>query len=196
MTVLYIFPLCSLLEFYRRFRGATCFHHEGDRKILPHYAALQPAKQPPSYSPPWEPKISQNKCSRHSYTATWIGAVLFILNCLLNLSLKEAHDNWSFRNLPREVYFVRWVELKRSWNPVSDTGTRPWSAPSNTDFASLCLSLPSFLPFLPYFFSPLFKRCSRCDHFSLWRWSRKLQTSKNNCRTISTLQVAGLGYQT
>jgi hypothetical protein len=70
---------CSLVEVYRRFRGPCCLHHPGrcvsewvsihrpddggskdlwnDGKRLPYYTALQPRRQPSSYSPPWEPQI-------------------------------------------------------------------------------------------------------------------------------------------
>jgi hypothetical protein len=45
---------CSLVEVYQRFRGPCCLHHQGDDH---HYTALQPRRQPSSYSPPWEPQI-------------------------------------------------------------------------------------------------------------------------------------------
>jgi hypothetical protein len=54
--------------------GPCCLHHQGDRpddgdskdlwnvgKLLPDYTALQPGRQPSSYSPPWEPQILLNK---------------------------------------------------------------------------------------------------------------------------------------
>jgi hypothetical protein len=48
---------CSLIEVYRRFRGACCLHHRSKHlrnvgKLLPDYTALQPRRQPPSYSLP------------------------------------------------------------------------------------------------------------------------------------------------
>jgi hypothetical protein len=51
---------CSLIELYRRFRGPD---DGGSKdlwnvgKLLPDYRALQPRRQPSSYSPPWEPQI-------------------------------------------------------------------------------------------------------------------------------------------
>jgi hypothetical protein len=51
MAVFCVVALCSLVEVYRRFRGACCLHYQGNG------ATTQ--KQPSSYSPPWEPQISQ-----------------------------------------------------------------------------------------------------------------------------------------
>jgi hypothetical protein len=74
MAVFWVVALCSLVEVYQRFRGPCCLHHQGDDcfddggskdlwnvgKLLPDYMALQPTRQPSSYSPPWEPKILLN----------------------------------------------------------------------------------------------------------------------------------------
>jgi hypothetical protein len=40
MAVFWVAASCSLLEVYRRSRGACCFHHQGDKnigKLLPGY---------------------------------------------------------------------------------------------------------------------------------------------------------------
>jgi hypothetical protein len=61
---------CSLIEIDRRFRGAYCLHRQGDDdgrnkhfwnigQFLPHFTAQHPRTQSSSYSPPWEPEISQ-----------------------------------------------------------------------------------------------------------------------------------------
>jgi hypothetical protein len=62
MAVFWVVATCSLVEVYQRFRGPCCLHHQdGDLwnvgKLLPDYTALQPRRQPSSYSPPWEPHI-------------------------------------------------------------------------------------------------------------------------------------------
>jgi hypothetical protein len=54
IAVFWVVAPCSLVEVYQRFRGPCCFHHQGN---LPDYMALQPRRQPSSYSPPWEPQI-------------------------------------------------------------------------------------------------------------------------------------------
>jgi hypothetical protein len=70
MAVFWVVAPCSLVEDYQRFRGPCCLHHQGDEgpddggskvlwndgKLLPDYTALQPRRQSPSYSPPWEPE--------------------------------------------------------------------------------------------------------------------------------------------
>jgi hypothetical protein len=74
MAVFWTVAPCSLVEVYQRFRGPCCLQHQGDEatqssddggskdlqnvgKLLPDYTALQPRRQPSSYSPPWEPQI-------------------------------------------------------------------------------------------------------------------------------------------
>jgi hypothetical protein len=61
MVVFWVVAPCSLVEVYQRFRGPCCLHHQGDESylLLPDYTALQPRRQPSSYSPPWEPQILQ-----------------------------------------------------------------------------------------------------------------------------------------
>jgi hypothetical protein len=54
-TVFWVFTPCNLVEVYRCFRGVCCLHYQGD---LTDYTAQQPRRQPSSYSPPWEPEIS------------------------------------------------------------------------------------------------------------------------------------------
>jgi hypothetical protein len=51
MAVFWVVAQCSLVEFYERFRGPCCLHHQGD------YTTLEPRRQPSSYSPPREPQI-------------------------------------------------------------------------------------------------------------------------------------------
>jgi hypothetical protein len=57
MAVFRVVAPCSLLDVYRRFRGACCLHHQGSKdlwnigKLLPDYSALQPRKQPSYYWP-------------------------------------------------------------------------------------------------------------------------------------------------
>jgi hypothetical protein len=41
MAVFWVVARCSLIEVYRRFKGACCLHHQGDDR-----------RQPSSYSPP------------------------------------------------------------------------------------------------------------------------------------------------
>jgi hypothetical protein len=55
MAVFWVVAPCSLVEVYQRFRGPCCLHHQGDE------IALQPRRQPSSYSPPWEPQILLNR---------------------------------------------------------------------------------------------------------------------------------------
>jgi hypothetical protein len=69
MTVFWVVGPCSLVEVYRRFKGACCLYHQGDpdnggckhlwivAKLLLDYTAQQPRRQPCSYSPSWEPSI-------------------------------------------------------------------------------------------------------------------------------------------
>jgi hypothetical protein len=67
-AVFWVDALCCVVEVYRRFRDSCCFHYQGDDggskhlwnvgKLLPDYTAQQPGRQPSSYSPPWEPEIS------------------------------------------------------------------------------------------------------------------------------------------
>jgi hypothetical protein len=67
MAVFWVVALCSLVEVYQRFRGPFCLHHRPDDggsknlwnvgKLLQDYTALQPRRQPSSYSPPWESQI-------------------------------------------------------------------------------------------------------------------------------------------
>jgi hypothetical protein len=77
MAVFSFVASCSLVEVYRRCRGApssgrrvSCTlltrrpddggskHLWNVGKLLPDYTAQQPRRQPSSYSPPWEPQIS------------------------------------------------------------------------------------------------------------------------------------------
>jgi hypothetical protein len=79
IAVFLVVAPCSLVEVYRRLRGACRLHHQGDSwqpsrlsaaddggskhlwivcKILPDYMAQQPRRQPSSYSPPPEPQIT------------------------------------------------------------------------------------------------------------------------------------------
>jgi hypothetical protein len=57
MTVFWVVAPCSLVEVYRRLRGACCLHYRFDDggsnvgKLLPDYTAQQPRRQS-SYSPP------------------------------------------------------------------------------------------------------------------------------------------------
>jgi hypothetical protein len=48
MAVFWDVAPCSLVEVYRRFRGACCLHHQGDEwnvcKILPDYTAQHPRR--------------------------------------------------------------------------------------------------------------------------------------------------------
>jgi hypothetical protein len=64
ISVFWVVVPCSLVEIYRRFRGACCLHYQGALsmeaastsdvgKLLPDFKA-QPRRQPSSYSPPWE----------------------------------------------------------------------------------------------------------------------------------------------
>jgi hypothetical protein len=52
MAVFWVVAPCSLVEVYQHFRGPCCLHHQGSMdlwnigKILPHYMALQPRRQP------------------------------------------------------------------------------------------------------------------------------------------------------
>jgi hypothetical protein len=34
MAVFWVVAQCSLVDVYRRFSGACCLHHQGDRKVL------------------------------------------------------------------------------------------------------------------------------------------------------------------
>jgi hypothetical protein len=76
MAVFWVAAPCSLVEVYQRFKGACCLHHHrpddgGSKdlwnvsKLLPDYTALQPKRQPSSYSPPWEPLILLNRNGRY-----------------------------------------------------------------------------------------------------------------------------------
>jgi hypothetical protein len=47
MGVFWIVAPCNLVELYQRFRGLCCLH-----QLVPDYTALQPRRQPSSYSPP------------------------------------------------------------------------------------------------------------------------------------------------
>jgi hypothetical protein len=70
MAVFWVVAPCSLVEVYHRFGGPSWIKHQGDRpddggsrdlrnvgKLLPDCMALQPRRQPSSYSPPWKPQI-------------------------------------------------------------------------------------------------------------------------------------------
>jgi hypothetical protein len=35
MAIFWVVALCSLVEVYRRFRGAFCLHHQGDKLLFP-----------------------------------------------------------------------------------------------------------------------------------------------------------------
>jgi hypothetical protein len=58
IAVFWVVAPCSLAEVYQRFRGDCCLHHQVC-KLLPDYTAQQSRRQPSSYSPLWEPEISQ-----------------------------------------------------------------------------------------------------------------------------------------
>jgi hypothetical protein len=77
MAVFWVVASCSLVEVFRRFRGACCLHRQGDEwhwfivlmmeaantsetseNVYQDYTTQQPRRQPPSSSPPWEPEIS------------------------------------------------------------------------------------------------------------------------------------------
>jgi hypothetical protein len=71
MVVLCVIVLCSLVEVYRRFRGACWLQYQGDNpddagskhlwnvgKLPPDCTVLQPRRQPSSYLLLWEPEIS------------------------------------------------------------------------------------------------------------------------------------------
>jgi hypothetical protein len=66
MTVFWDAVPCSLVEVYRRFRGAYCLHHRpdgGSKHLwnvgkLTDYTAQHPSRQSPSYLPLWELEIS------------------------------------------------------------------------------------------------------------------------------------------
>jgi hypothetical protein len=71
MTVLWDVAPCSLVEFYQRFRGDYCLHHQAVMmeevkllwnvgKLLPDYTAQHPRRQPSSYSSPWGHEISRS----------------------------------------------------------------------------------------------------------------------------------------
>lgn len=60
MTVLWDVAPCGMVDVYKRFRGLCCLLHQGDDfwnvgKLLPDCTALQPTRQPFSYSSPLEP---------------------------------------------------------------------------------------------------------------------------------------------
>jgi hypothetical protein len=55
MTIFWNAAPCSLAEVYRRFRGASFLHHQGE---------------PSSYSPPWEPDISPSRYVRPLWQET------------------------------------------------------------------------------------------------------------------------------
>jgi hypothetical protein len=57
IAVFWIVAPCSLVEVYRRFRGPCCLDLWNVGKLLPDYTALQPRRQPSSYSPLWDPQI-------------------------------------------------------------------------------------------------------------------------------------------
>jgi hypothetical protein len=72
MAVFWVVAQC-MVEVYRRFRGACCFHHQGDEwsprqwrhqtplkrcKLLSDYTMQQFRKQPSLYLPTCEPQIS------------------------------------------------------------------------------------------------------------------------------------------
>jgi hypothetical protein len=74
MTVFWGVASCSLVEVYRRYRGACCLHHQNDdddwsskylwnvSKLLPDYTVQYSRRQSSSYSPPWEPEVSVCTC--------------------------------------------------------------------------------------------------------------------------------------
>jgi hypothetical protein len=76
MAIFWVEAPCSLVDVYQRFRDPCYLHHPGDKypddggskalwnvgKLLPDYTALQPRRQPSSYSPPWEPQIPNKQC--------------------------------------------------------------------------------------------------------------------------------------
>jgi hypothetical protein len=110
MAVLWVVASCSLVEVHRRFRGPCCLHHQSnhrpddggskdlwkDGKLLPDHTALQPRRQPSSYSPPWEPQILLfwlcfRSVSRNSYFNTQN-----VLECKIS---KWINEIWGSRGL-------------------------------------------------------------------------------------------------
>jgi hypothetical protein len=57
MAVFWVIAPCSLVQVYRRFRGACCLHHQGYRF---YQTTLQSRRQPSSYSSPSELEILPN----------------------------------------------------------------------------------------------------------------------------------------
>jgi hypothetical protein len=89
MAVFWVVAPCSLVEAEQRFKGTCCLHHQGYDggskdlwnvgKLLPDYTALQPRRQPSSYSPPWEPQNHPWVC--FSYMAC-VTKLLTIINVI------------------------------------------------------------------------------------------------------------------
>jgi hypothetical protein len=51
MTVFWVVAPCSLVEVYRRFRGASCFHHQGDPVVNP-FSRIQVVRKSSIINPP------------------------------------------------------------------------------------------------------------------------------------------------
>jgi hypothetical protein len=97
MAVFWVVAPCCLVEVYRRFRGACCLHLQGPDdggrkngnvgKFIPDYMALQPRRQPSSYSLPWKPEILLTK------TLSGQNEVMMITLCL---QLVEESSWWKW----------------------------------------------------------------------------------------------------
>jgi hypothetical protein len=101
MAVFWVVAPCSLVDVYRRFRGASCLHHQGDDgsskylwnvgKLLSDYTALQPRIQSSSYPfirPSTYISIYPHACM-HTYTHTHIHIRVFVHLCICNFYLKH-----------------------------------------------------------------------------------------------------------
>jgi hypothetical protein len=115
----------SLEWVYRRFRGACCLHHPSDNegskhlwnvgKLIPVYTKLQPRRQPSSYSPPWERKISPNinqistkfynilPCQAAEKTRIWHKNKKFQISVKLKTAWRTVCDIWSVHNGEEEL---------------------------------------------------------------------------------------------
>jgi hypothetical protein len=114
MAVLWVVAQCSLIEIYRRFRGAYFLHHRPDDggskelwnvgKLLPDYTTQQQRRQPSSYSPPWEPEFLLIKnCLKSSMAQDQLSylsilsiehAIAKSLMCLQLLKQEYLHYNY------------------------------------------------------------------------------------------------------
>jgi hypothetical protein len=136
IAVFWVVSLCSLVEVYQCFRGPCCFNMThcpvdgGSKdlwnvgKLLPDYTALQPRRQPSSYSPPWESQILLGKmslqfediygkscssfnvevhfCQFISYFSCWSTGTLCI---------PSFHTLFTIMNCPLVVDYVFWLRI-------------------------------------------------------------------------------------